>query len=263
MGLIDSHCHLNFEPMGDDLPAVLERSAEAGVDTILCVSVDIETYPEVLKIAVEHEHIYASVGVHPNHQDVHEPSVTELLGLAKHPKVIAIGETGLDYFRSEGDLDWQHQRFIRHIDAAKRCDKPLIIHTRSAADDTLCMLRDNGAEQCGAVMHCFAEDWEVAKQALDLGFYLSFSGIVTFNSAKTLQEVARKAPADRILVETDAPYLAPAPMRGKPNQPAFVRHTAEFVAELRGQSLATIAETTSANFYRLFKHASAPAQSAV
>ena len=184
-----------------------------------------------------------------------DASREELLQLADDPKVVAIGETGLDYFRIEGDLQWQRDRFVRHIQAAIGSDKPLIIHTREAAEDTMAILRDHGAAQCGAVMHCFAEDWAVAKQALDLGFYISFSGIVTFNSAETLREVARKAPLDRILVETDAPYLAPVPMRGKPNQPAFVAHTALRVAELKGVSIEELMQQTTDNFFRLFKAA--------
>ncbi len=259
MGLVDSHCHLNFEPMGGDIDGVLRRANEYGVDYILCVSVNIEDYPEVLTLAEQHDHIFASVGVHPNYQDVIEPSVPELVEMAKHKKVIAIGEAGLDYFRcdgaEDGQLYWQHERFIRHIEAGREANKPLIIHTREAATDTMRLLAEHQARDCGAVMHCFAEDWEVAKQALDLGFYISFSGIVTFNSAKSLREVARNTPLDRILVETDAPYLAPVPMRGKPNQPAFVKHTADFVAELKGLSPEELANATTENFFRLFSSA--------
>ncbi len=259
MGLVDSHCHLNFEPMGEDIEGVLLRAKDNGVDYLLCVSVNIEDYPEVLTLAEQYEPIFASVGVHPNYQDVIEPTVGELVQMAKHEKVIAIGETGLDYFRcdgaEEGGLQWQQQRFIRHIEAGREANKPLIIHTREAATDTMKHLTEHQARDCGAVMHCFAENWQVAKQALDLGFYISFSGIVTFNSAKSLREVARNTPLDRILVETDAPYLAPVPMRGKPNQPAFVKHTAEFVAELKGLSLEALAESTTENFFRLFSSA--------
>jgi len=257
MGLIDSHCHLNFEPMGDDLDAVLERAKLNNVSHMLCVSVNLEDYPEVLAIAQRYPNIFASVGVHPCYEDVQEPTVDELCELAQHERVVAIGETGLDYFRVEGDMTWQQDRFVRHIEAGIEVDKPLIIHTRQAAVDTMAMLKTHHADQCGAVMHCFAEDWETAKKALDLGFYISFSGIVTFNSAKTLKEVAKQVPLDRILVETDAPYLAPVPMRGKPNQPAFVAHTAQYVADLKGMDMETLTAQTTQNFFQLFKHAQA------
>lgn len=255
MGLVDSHCHLNFEPMGDDLDGVIERAKASNVSHMLCVSVNLEDYPQVLNIAKAHSNIFASVGVHPCYEDVYEPTVEELIELAQDEQVVAIGETGLDYFRVEGDMSWQQQRFVRHIEAAIAIQKPLIIHTRSAADDTMAMLKQHQADRCGAVMHCFAEDWDTAKKALDLGFYLSFSGIVTFNSAKTLKEVAQKTPLDRILVETDAPYLAPVPMRGKPNQPAFVAHTAQYVADLKEISLDALTEQTSRNFFDLFDSA--------
>lgn len=252
MGLVDSHCHLNFKPMGDDLDATIERAKANNVSHMLCVAVNLEDYPQVLKIARAYPNIFASVGVHPCYQDVQEPTVEELIELARDEQVVAIGETGLDYFRIEGDMKWQQQRFVCHIEAAIASQKPLIIHTRSAADDTMAMLKQHQADRCGAVMHCFAEDWDTAKKALELGFYLSFSGIVTFNSAKVLQEVAKKAPLDRILVETDAPYLAPVPMRGKPNQPAFVAHTAQCLADLKGISLDALAEQTTRNFFGLF-----------
>jgi len=255
MGLVDSHCHLNFDPMGDDLEAVIERARLGNVSHMLCVAVNLEDYPQVLAIAREHENIFASVGVHPCYQDVQEPEVAELVALAQDEQVVAIGETGLDYFRIEGDIAWQQQRFVRHIEAAIECRKPLIIHTRSAAEDTMAMLKSHQADQCGAVMHCFAEDWETAKKALDLGFYISFSGIVTFNSAKMLKEVAKKTPLDRMLVETDAPYLAPVPMRGKPNQPAFVAHTAQYVADLKQLSLEQLTAQTTQNFFTLFDSA--------
>jgi TatD DNase family protein len=257
MGLIDSHCHLNFAPMGDDLDAVLARAEQNNVSHMLCVSVNLEDYPQVLAIAKRYPNIFASVGVHPCYEDVQEPTVAELCELAQDERVVAIGETGLDYFRVEGDMAWQQDRFVRHIEAAIKSDKPLIIHTRQAAEDTMAMLKTHQADKCGAVMHCFAEDWETAKKALDLGFYISFSGIVTFNSAKTLKEVAKQAPLDRILVETDAPYLAPVPMRGKPNQPAFVAHTAQYVADLKGIDLETLTTQTTQNFFQLFKGAQA------
>ncbi len=255
MGLVDSHCHLNFDPMGENLAATLAAAKANDVQHLLCIAVNLEDYPQVLKIAEDHTFIFASVGVHPCYKDVQEPSVDELVKLAQHPKVVAIGETGLDYFREEGDLDWQRERFARHIAAANAVDKPLIIHTREAAGDTMQMLKDHGADQCRGVMHCFAEDWATAQKALDLGFYISMSGIVTFKNAQTLKEVARKVPMDRLLVETDAPYLAPVPMRGKPNQPAFVKHTAEYVAQLREIPYEELAEQTTANFFNLFKSA--------
>jgi TatD DNase family protein len=255
MGIVDSHCHLNFEPLSEDIQGVLARAKENNIDYMLCVAVNIEDYPQVLALAEAHPHIFASVGVHPCYEDVQEPSVEALVAHAQNAKVVAIGETGLDYFRTSGDVTWQRERFVTHIQAAIEVDKPLIIHTREAADDTMNILKSNHADNCGAVMHCFAEDWQTAKKALDLGFYISFSGIVTFNSAKTLKDVAKKCPLDRMLVETDAPYLAPVPMRGKPNQPAFVAHTAQYVADLKGIELEVLAEETSDNFFKLFSSA--------
>lgn len=255
MGIVDSHCHLNFEPLSEDIQGVLARAKENNIDYMLCVAVNMEDYPEVLALAEAHQHIFASVGVHPCYEDVEEPSAEQLVAHAKNPTVVAIGETGLDYFRTNGDVAWQRERFVTHIQAAIEVDKPLIIHTREAAVDTMDMLKSNHADMCGAVMHCFAEDWQTAKKALDLGFYISFSGIVTFNSAKTLKEVAAKCPLDRMLVETDAPYLAPVPMRGKPNQPAFVAHTAQYVADLKGIELELLAKETSDNFFKLFSSA--------
>ena len=255
MGLVDSHCHLNFKPMGEDIAGVLQRARESDVDYMLCVAVNMEEYPEVLDLAQQYPNIFASVGVHPCYQDVQEPSLETLVDLAQDPDVIAVGETGLDYFRVEGDMGWQQQRFVRHIEAAIAVDKPLIVHTREAADDTLSMLETHNADRCGAVMHCFAEDWSVARRALDLGLYISFSGIVTFKNALALKEVAKNVPLEQMLVETDAPYLAPVPMRGKPNQPAYVAHTAQYIADLRGISYAELAERTSENFFRLFRSA--------
>jgi len=207
----------------------------------------------VKRLADEYQHIFASVGVHPCYEDVKEPSIDELVEIAQDSNIVAIGETGLDYFRIEDqDMTWQRDRFVRHITAAKEVDKPLIIHTRNAADDTMRILKEEGANECRGVMHCFAEDWSVAKKALDLGFYISFSGIVTFKSATNVQEVARKCPIDRVLVETDSPYLAPVPLRGKLNEPAYVRHTAQYVADLKEVSLEFLAETTTGNFFELF-----------
>lgn len=255
MQLVDSHCHINFDPLADDLPGVLERANNNHVDYMLCVSVCLEDYPQIAELAVGHEHIFASVGVHPNYQDCQEPTIQELVELARDEHVVAVGETGLDYFRSEGELSWQRERFERHIEAAKIVEKPLIIHTRQAKEDTMDMLEMSDARSCGGVMHCFSEDWETAKRALDLDFYLSFSGIVTFKSAEALREVAKKAPIDRILVETDSPYLAPVPFRGKTNEPALVVHTAECVAALRSIPLCEFARQTTENFFKLFTHA--------
>ena len=256
MQIVDSHCHINFTELAQRLPQVLANAERNQISHMLCVSVNMEDFPQVQALAHQHPHIFASVGVHPCAQGGHEPSVEQLIEIAQDPKIIAIGETGLDYFRVEDDdMSWQHQRFVRHIEAAKALNKPLIIHTRNAATDTMRMLKEKGAEQCRGVMHCFAEDWNVAKKALDLGFYISFSGIVTFKNAKNVQEVARKCPIDRVLVETDSPYLAPEPMRGKTNEPAYVRHTAQFVADLKGISLEKLAQTTTDNFFHLFQTA--------
>ena len=254
--LVDSHCHINCltgSESPDAVQAYLSAAHENDVSQFLCVSIDWESYPTVLSLAETYEEVFASVGVHPNHDEGYEPTVADLVEKAKHPKVIAIGETGLDYFRTEGDTEWQRERFRTHIAAAKKCQKPLIIHTRDSREDTIRLLHENNANEVGGVMHCFTETWEMAKAAMEMDFYISFSGIVTFKSAISLQEVAKKVPIDRILVETDAPYLAPVPFRGKQNQPAYTRHVAEFVAELRGISLEELAERTTQNFHTLFK----------
>lgn len=254
--LIDSHCHLDrldLTPFDGELTNALAFARERGVERFLCVAIDMENIPAVLELAQRYPQVYASVGVHPNEQGREEPSVEQLLKLAAHDKVVAIGETGLDYFRSEGDLGWQHQRFRTHIAAAKACGKPLIIHCREARGDLLRMLEEEGADTVGGVMHCFVEDLATAERAMELGFYISFSGIVTFNSARELQAVARAVPADRLLVETDAPYLAPVPYRGKSNQPAYVREVAEYIAGLRGVSYEAIAQQTGENFKTLFR----------
>ncbi|HEB67068.1 MAG TPA: TatD family deoxyribonuclease [Gammaproteobacteria bacterium] len=255
MFLVDSHCHLDRLDLASydgDLDRALQAARDNGVGHFLCVSIGMDNFPEVLRIAREHDDVSASVGVHPNEHEGKDPDVETLVKLAADPEVVAIGETGLDYFRSEGDLEWQRDRFRRHIAAAKRTGKPLIIHMREATEDTLRILREEGADEVGGVMHCFVEDWDTAKAAMDLDFHISFSGIVTFNSARALQEVARKLPAERMLVETDSPYLAPVPNRGKPNQPAWVRHVAEFIAELRNAPLEQVAEVTTENYFRLF-----------
>ncbi|WP_082163976.1 TatD family hydrolase [Methylophilus sp. TWE2] len=253
--LVDSHCHLNFPELVQNMDQVLDTMRSNEVGHALCVSVTLDKFPEVLAIAEQHPNIYASVGVHPDYEDIQEPTVEELVRLANHPRVVAIGETGLDYFRLTGDLEWQRHRFRTHIRAAKATGKPLIIHTRNAAEDTLRLMQEEGAAEVGGVMHCFTESWEVAQAAIEMGFYISFSGIVTFKNAQALKDVAQKVPLDKILVETDSPYLAPIPFRGKTNQPAYVRHVAEEVARLRDVPLQQFMETTTANFFKLFKHA--------
>lgn len=257
MHLVDSHCHLDFDPLGTDLPAVLERARVNGVQHMLCVSVTLEAFPRVRDIAHAHSHIYASVGVHPNEREGKDPSADELTALASDARIVAIGETGLDYYRIEGDVDWQQNRFRQHIRAARASAKPLIIHTRDAAADTLRIMQEEGAGEIGGVMHCFTESWEVARAALDQNFYISLSGIVTFRNADALREVAKKVPLDRLLVETDSPYLAPVPFRGKTNEPAYVRHVAECLADVRQQPVATIADQTTRNFFSLFRGATA------
>jgi|SRR5690554_3519659 len=250
---IDSHCHLNLladQPGG--VAAIVAEAAENDIEHILCIAIDKQSIEEVCQLAEQYPQITASVGIHPNVDESGTLSTTQLIELAAHPKVIAIGETGLDYFRSEGDLTWQRDRFRYHIEAAKHTQKPLIIHTREARDDTMTILEQEKASDAGGIIHCFTENWETAKRALDIGFYISLSGIVTFKSARELQEVARKLPLDRILIETDAPYLAPVPHRGKVNKPSYVKHVAAFLAELRGETEATIAAATTENFYRLF-----------
>lgn len=253
--LVDSHCHLNFDPLVSDLPAVLGRARDNGVGHMLCVSVTLEAFPQVRDLAGAHSNIYASVGVHPNEKAGRDPTVEDLTGLAADPRIVAIGETGLDYYRTAGTVDWQQERFRRHIRAAKATGKPLIIHTRDAAADTVRIMAEEGAGAAGGVMHCFTESWEVARAALDMNFYISFSGIVTFRNAEALRDVARRVPTDRLLVETDAPYLAPVPFRGKPNEPAYVRYVAECVAGLRGLPFEALAEQTTRNFFELFRAA--------
>lgn len=256
--LVDSHCHLDFPDFSGRLPELLATMQQNEVGAAVCVGVNLEDWGRVLALAESHPQLYATVGVHPEYTEVEEPGVERLVQLASHPKVIAIGETGLDYYWHKEAPEWQRQRFRTHIQAARTCHKPLVIHMRNAAEDTLRLLREEGADAVSGVMHCFTEDWTIARQALDLGFYLSFSGIVTFKNALALKEVARKAPLDRILVETDAPYLAPVPYRGKLNQPAYVRHVAEEVARLRGLALPGLIEATTDNFFNLFQTAQRP-----
>ena len=256
---IDSHCHLDFPDLAKDLDELLRKMQENQVTHALCVSVNLPDFPRVLALAEAHDNLFASVGVHPDYEDEIEPQADELAELANHPKVIAIGETGLDYFRLQGDLEWQRERFRQHIRAARKASKPLIIHTRSAAADTLRIMQEEGADQVGGVMHCFTESWEVAQQAIAMNFYISFSGIVTFKNAVALKEVAKNIQLDRMLIETDSPYLAPVPFRGKLNQPAFVRYVAEEIARLRGLTLEAVAEATSRNFFSLFFPGGIPA----
>ncbi len=253
MPFVDSHCHLDFPGLAENLPDVLAQMRHNGVAGALCVSVSLAEFPQVLALAEQHPNIYASVGVHPDYEGVEEPDAARLVELARHPKVIAIGETGLDYFRLKGDLEWQRTRFRNHIRAARECGKPLIIHTREAAVDTLRIMAEENAAGAGGVMHCFTETWEVAEAALAMGFYISFSGIVTFKNAKQIKDVAQRTPLERILIETDAPYLAPAPHRGKLNQPAYVKHVAEEIAALRGIDISEVGRCTTENFERLFK----------
>ncbi|MEI7681881.1 MAG: TatD family hydrolase [Betaproteobacteria bacterium] len=250
--LVDSHCHLDFPELVSQFDAVLALMQGNGVTHALSVSVTLEDFPKIRAIAETYPHIFASVGVHPDYADLAVVSVEQLTALATHPKVVAIGETGLDYFRLKGDLGWQRDRFRTHIRAARVCGKPLIIHTRSAADDTLRLMREENASEVAGVMHCFTENWDVAEAALEMGFYISFSGIVTFKNAKTLKEVAQKVPLERLLVETDSPYLAPVPHRGKTNQPGFVLHVAEEISRLRGISVDEVCTATTENFQRLF-----------
>lgn len=254
--LVDSHCHLDFPEFAGNMPAVLRAMADKGVGWALCAGVTLERFPKMLDLVAPHANLFAAVGVHPDTEEpAREPDAATLVALAAGPKVVAIGETGLDYYRLTGDLEWQRERFRTHIRAAKECGKPLIIHTRSAAADTLRLLREEGAEQVGGVFHCFTETAEVARQALDLGFHVSFSGIVTFKNTVELKEVARQVPLDRLLVETDSPYLAPVPYRGKTNQPAYVLHVAEEIARLRDLPLEAVAAATTANFFNLFRAA--------
>ncbi|HCE10506.1 MAG TPA: DNAase [Oxalobacteraceae bacterium] len=253
---IDSHCHINFPELAARLPEIFGKMAENHVSHALCVSVDLPDFPQVLALAETYPNIFASVGVHPDYENTPEPSVDDLVRLSQHPKIVAIGETGLDYFRLEGDLEWQRERFRTHIRASRATGKPLIIHTRAASEDTIRIMREEGAGSdaggAGGVMHCFTESLEVAQAAMAMGFYISFSGIVTFKSARELQAVALAVPLERMLIETDSPYLAPVPQRGKMNEPGFVRHVAEFLATLKNIPLEQLARHTSDNFFNLF-----------
>jgi TatD DNase family protein len=260
---IDSHCHLHMiestelndpaDPAWDlDLEAILTLAKEYHVEHMLCVGTTLQDIEVMQAIVNAHAQVSMSIGLHPNETINKEPTVDELLALTALPKVVAIGETGLDYYRSTGDLSWQKNRFKTHIQAAIESKKPLIIHTRQAPEDTIALLIQHKAKQVGGVIHCFTEDWEMAKQAMDLGFYISFSGIVTFKNARALQEVAKKVPLERLLIETDSPYLAPMPHRGKINQPAYVKFVAEFLAHLKDISVETLAKQTTENYYQVF-----------
>lgn len=251
--LADSHCHIDFPEYADRIPQVLEGMARNQVSHALCVCVNLVDFPRVLALAERHAQLFASVGVHPDQDRDAGPQVEDLVERAQHPKIVAIGETGLDYFRQSGDLEWQKARFRTHIRAACECAKPLIIHTRDAGEDTLRIMREERAYESGGVMHCFTETLEFAQAAMELNFYISFSGIVTFKNAQALKAVAKAIPLERMLVETDSPYLAPVPHRGKSNEPGWVRHVAEEIASLRGIPLEALAEATTANFFRLFR----------
>ena len=252
MILVDSHCHIDFPDLSENLPSVLDLMQRNEVGAALCIGVTLEDFPRVLALAEAHSHIFASVGLHPETTDAREPSLDELVRLAQHPKVVAIGETGLDYYWQKDQPEWQRERFRTHIRAAKELGKPLIIHNRDATAETLRLMAEEGAGEVGGVLHCFTETWEVAEQALALGFYIAISGIVTFKNALIVKDVARRVPLDRLLVETDAPYLAPVPFRGKLNQPGYVRYVAEEIARLRDIPLEALAAATTENFLNLF-----------
>ncbi|HYE39474.1 MAG TPA: TatD family hydrolase [Ramlibacter sp.] len=254
---VDSHCHLSFPELAENLGAIREAMSAAQVDRALCICTTLEEFEQVHALAVRYPNFWASAGVHPDNEGVQEPSVEQLVELAQRDKVVAIGETGLDYYRLNGrsvaDMEWQRERFRHHIRAARQVSKPLIIHTRSASEDTIAILKEEGGEAAGGVFHCFTETQAVADAALDLGFYISFSGILTFRNAQELRDVAQRIPLDRCLIETDSPYLAPVPYRGKTNNPSYVPFVAKQIAELKGLSVEEVGEATSRNFERLFK----------
>ncbi len=253
--LVDSHCHLDcldLSPYDFSFDRFVEDAETKGLEHMMCISIDLEAYPSMRNLVEKYSGISVTAGVHPNVRARRDPSSEEIVRLAQDSRVIGIGETGLDYFRSGGDLEWQRNRFRNHIRAAKEIGKPLIVHSRDAKEDTLKLLHEENAGQIGGVIHCFTEDWDMAKRAMDLNFYISFSGIVTFKNARSVREVAQRIPKDRYLIETDSPYLAPVPYRGKSNYPTYVRHVAEQIAELRGESFSKVAENSADNFYRLF-----------
>ena len=253
--LIDSHCHLDrldLTPFDYSFKRFVEDTVRGGVDHMLCVSITLERYVSMYDLVRPYPEISVSVGVHPTESKCQEPSVDDLIRLGQDPRVVAIGETGLDYFHDDVPASDQLERFRVHVEAARTLKKPLIIHTRDAREDTLALLSETQAFEVGGVFHCFTEDWETAQRALDLNFYISLSGIVTFRNAAQIQEVARRVPLERLLIETDSPYLAPVPLRGKPNYPAYVRHVCDFVASLRGVSSDELADQTAVNYQRLF-----------
>lgn len=249
---VDSHCHINLPELAQDLPAVLDRMRLNQVTHALVVSVTLPAWPGLIELVEPHANLWASVGVHPDEENTDEPDEDTLVRLAEHPKVVAIGETGLDYYRLQEPLDWQRERFRRHIRAAKKAGLPLIIHTRNSAEDTVRVLREEGADEVGGVMHCFTESWEIARAAMDLNFHISLSGIVTFKNAQVVHDVATRMPLDRLLIETDSPYLAPVPYRGKLNDPSKVIHVAEKIADLKGIPVAEVAKASTENFFKLF-----------
>ena len=254
--LVDSHCHLDMLKCEDtSFDTYLQAAADNDIQHMLCVSVTVERFKPMMELVKDYPQISVSVGVHPDYEEVEDPDEDALVRMADNEKIVAIGETGLDYFRTEGDVEWQRERFRRHIRASKATGKPLIVHTRAAKEDTLRIMKEESADKAGGVLHCFTEDWDMAKKAMDMNFYISFSGIVTFKNATDLKDVAKKIPLDRMLVETDSPYLAPVPRRGKQNQPAYVRYVAQYIAELRGESFEDIAKITTENFYTLFSGA--------
>ncbi|MAO60584.1 MAG: hydrolase TatD [Alcanivorax sp.] len=256
--LVDSHCHLdrlNLDAYEGDFQAMMAATRADGISHMLCIGVDLETFPRVRELAERHDDVHATVGVHPLYKDSREPDADELVRLADHPRVVAIGETGLDYFYAKEERDWQRKRFVAHIQAARRTGLPLVIHTRGAKDDTLALLREHGGGEVRGVLHCFTEDTDMAEQAMAMGFYISISGIVTFRNAEALRDTVRALPVERLLIETDSPWLAPVPFRGKPNEPRHVARVAECVADLKGLPVAELARVTRDNFYTLFSKA--------
>lgn len=252
---VDSHCHLDFPDLAGQLPEILARMDSQRVTHALVVSVNLPNWPGLLQLVETQPQLFASVGVHPDYEDTPEPTVEDLVSRAAHPKVVAIGETGLDYYRLAEPLEWQRERFRVHIRAARQAGLPLIIHTRAASEDTLRIMREEGADECGGVMHCFTENWEVAQAAMEMNFYISLSGIVTFRNAKIVHEVAERMPLERLLIETDAPFLAPVPYRGKLNDPSLVPYTAQHIADLKGVAVEELAARTTENFFKLFAKA--------
>lgn len=253
--LVDSHCHLDFPDLAENVQPLLDLMHKNDVGCAVCIGVNLEDFPRVLALSEAYPPILATVGVHPESTDAREPTVAELVTLAQHPKVIAIGETGLDYYWHKDAPEWQRERFRIHIRAAIEVGKPLVIHNREATVDILRLMAEEGAGQVGGILHCFTETWDVAEEALSMGFHISLSGIVTFKNAQSIKDVARRVPLDRLLIETDAPYLAPVPYRGKINQPGYVKYVAEEIARLRDIPVEDLAKATTDNFFRLFPYA--------